>query len=99
MLADENLERGSTPQNADSFARRKLGNRTAISEAIYEMRPFSFLDAWVMHLRIVRPVRQEQLVPQEPPEPWALRELKACLEVLDPLVQSDPLVSSATTTR
>lgn len=52
MLADESLERGSTPQNADSFARRKLGNRTAIAETIYEMRPFSFLDAWVMHLRI-----------------------------------------------
>ena len=43
----ENIARGMTPQDAESAARRKLGNRTLIQEEIYRMNTLHwFEDAW-----------------------------------------------------
>ncbi|MBV9743575.1 MAG: hypothetical protein JO099_07415, partial [Acidobacteriia bacterium] len=52
MLKDELVGSGTTPEEAEVFARKKLGNRTSIIEAVHEVRSLSFLDAWSMHLRI-----------------------------------------------
>lgn len=52
MLRQEQLDRGASPEEAEAFARGKLGNRTSISEAVHETRALSFLDPWAMHLRV-----------------------------------------------
>jgi putative ABC transport system permease protein len=50
MLREERLARGATEDAADRFARAKLGNRRAIEETVYEMRPLYFFDAGARHL-------------------------------------------------
>src|SRR3984885_15151097 len=52
MLRDERLGLGATPEDAEAFAHRRFGNRTAIREAVYEMPPLCFLLGWTAHLRI-----------------------------------------------
>ncbi len=52
MLREEQLDLGASPADAEAFARRKLGNRTSVGEAVHEMRALAFLDMWAMHLRL-----------------------------------------------
>jgi predicted permease len=48
---DENIARGMSPDQARAAARRKLGNRTLISEEIYTMNTVAFLDTLGRDLR------------------------------------------------
>jgi putative ABC transport system permease protein len=58
MLKEEHLDRGATAEQAEAFARRKLGNQTAIRESVHEIRPLASLDIWAKHLLIaMRSVR------------------------------------------
>ncbi len=50
LLREEHLALGTTAEQADRFARLKLGNRRAIEEAVHEMRPLYFFDACMRHL-------------------------------------------------
>jgi putative ABC transport system permease protein len=52
VLKEERLALGATPEEAEAFARRKLGNRTSIGEAVHEIRPLYFLDAGARHARL-----------------------------------------------
>jgi len=51
-LKQERLAMGDTAAEADRFARRKLGNRTAVQETIHEMSPFNFLENGARHFLI-----------------------------------------------
>ena len=52
MLRDECIGLGATPEDAEAFAHRKLGNRTAIAEAVHEARSAAFVDAWSLNFRM-----------------------------------------------
>jgi len=52
MLAEERRGLGATSEEAQAYARRKLGNRASIREAVYEMRPLAYAGTWAMHARI-----------------------------------------------
>jgi predicted permease len=49
-LKQERLAMGGTEAEADRFARRKLGNRTAVQESIHEMSTFNFLENGARHI-------------------------------------------------
>jgi|SRR5579883_403619 len=48
---EENIARGLPPDEARAAALRKLGNRTAIREQIYQMNTITFLDALFQDVR------------------------------------------------
>jgi len=61
VLKDERIAMGDTPEQADAFARRRLGSRTAIGEAVYETRPLHVLDAGVRDARLaIRTLRRNK---------------------------------------
>jgi putative ABC transport system permease protein len=49
-LKQERLSAGDTEAEADRFARRKLGNRTAVQETIHEMSALRFFEPGARHL-------------------------------------------------
>src|SRR5580693_2099521 len=51
-LKQERLALGDTEAQADRFARITLGNRTAVEEAVHEIRPFYFLEIAIRHVQI-----------------------------------------------
>jgi len=51
MQMEENIRRGLDPPNAQEAARRKLGNRTQVSEEVYRMNTIAFLDEAVQNVR------------------------------------------------
>jgi len=51
MQVEENIRQGMNPKDAWAAARRKLGNRTQVSETIYRMNTIAFLDEAVQNIR------------------------------------------------
>jgi len=51
-LKQERLALGDTEAQADRFARMRLGNRTAVHEAVHEISSFYFLEIAARHVRI-----------------------------------------------
>ncbi len=49
-LKQERLTMGDTEAEADRFARRKLGNRTSVAEAIHEMSPLNRVENGARHM-------------------------------------------------
>jgi predicted permease len=52
LLRQERRALGATEEEADRYARAKLGNRRIIAEAVHEMRPLYRVDAAARHLRM-----------------------------------------------
>src|SRR5258706_11739652 len=50
-LKQERMSMGDSEAAADLFARRKLGNRTAVSEAIHEMSPLNLFESCARHMQ------------------------------------------------
>lgn len=51
-LKEERLALGDTDEQAERFARMKLGNRTAIEETVQETNPLHFLESGWRHARL-----------------------------------------------
>ena len=51
MQTEENIRQGMNPSEARAAARRKLGNRTQVSEEVYRMNTIAFLDEAVQNVR------------------------------------------------
>src|SRR5882757_3719120 len=49
-LKQERLAMGDSEAEADRFARRKLGNRTAVAETIHEMSPLNLFENGARHM-------------------------------------------------
>jgi putative ABC transport system permease protein len=63
METDDNIARGMTPDRARAAARRKLGNMTAVREAIYDMNSVSWLETTRLDVRdALRQLRRRPFV-------------------------------------